>query len=250
MKKILFFLIISIHVHAQIIVTDRPDQTESSSTIARGSVQIESGILISQNEILNQFNNPIIEKNIYLPSTLFRLGLTDKIELRIFNQYQYNYTEINSVNGFNDLELGFKVQLFQQEKNMTELAFLSHIAIPTAPSIFNENNDKYIGLINKLCVSHNLNNKIGIGYNLGYNYFDSGLSDYTYSFVVGFKLNERISAYVEPYGQISGFEDSEANINMGMTYLIKDNLQLDYSYGTGLNNISNFMSIGCSINIL
>ena len=63
-------------------------------------------------------------------------------------------------------------------------------------------------------------------------------------------LNERISAYVEPYGQISGFEDSEANINMGMTYLIKDNLQLDYSYGTGLNNISNFMSIGCSINIL
>jgi len=250
MKKILLFLIISLHIHAQTIITDRPDQTESSSTVERGSVQIESGILITQNEILNQFNIPIIEKNIYLPSTLFRLGLTDKIELRVFNQYQYNYTQINSVNGFNNLELGLKIQLFKKENNMTELAFLSHISIPTAPSTFNENSGKYIGLINKLCISHHLNNQIGIGYNLGYNYFDSGLSDYTYSLVVGFKLNERISAYIEPYGQISEFEDSEANINMGMTYLIKDNLQLDYSYGAGLNNISNFMSIGCSINIL
>ena len=39
------FLIINNSVFSQTIITDRPDQTESSSTLFKGSFQIESGIL-------------------------------------------------------------------------------------------------------------------------------------------------------------------------------------------------------------
>ena len=46
---------------------------------------------------------------------------------------------------------------------------------------------------------------------------------------------------------LENFDDSENNINAGITYLIKNNLQLDYSFGTGINHKYNFMSIGCSI---
>ncbi len=254
--KILNTLILIVFVTAnsvaQTIITDRPDQTESSSTIKKGSLQIESGFLFYQTEE-KRFINDIergdgIErkKNIYFPTTLFRLGLTEKLELRILNQYQFQIFGSNLAHGFNDLEVGLKMQLFQKENSFTEIAFLSHVLLPTAPSLFSEDT---FGSINKLCVSHNLNSKIGLGYNLGYNYFNNRLSDFTYSFVIGFELTEKMNAFLEPYGKISELNDSESNVNMGITYLIKDNLQLDYSFGTGLNNKFNFMSIGCSINV-
>ena len=59
---------------AQIISTDRPDQTESSSVIQSGSLQIESGFLIIENHTHE-------EKKLYLPTTLFRIGLTKTIEM-------------------------------------------------------------------------------------------------------------------------------------------------------------------------
>ena len=37
-------------ISAQTIITDRPDQTESSSTVEQGSLQIESGILLGSTE--------------------------------------------------------------------------------------------------------------------------------------------------------------------------------------------------------
>ena len=40
-------------LNAQTIVTDRPDQTESSSTVGKGNLQIESGILVGFEEAGN-----------------------------------------------------------------------------------------------------------------------------------------------------------------------------------------------------
>ena len=80
---------------AQQIITDRPDQTEASSTVSKGSLQIESGILLGFNE-----SNSEIERQILAPTTLFRYGLTKGIEIRVLNQFesvknQTNFKEIN-----------------------------------------------------------------------------------------------------------------------------------------------------------
>ena len=47
MKAFITILLITIfgQINAQII-TDRPDQTESSSSVGKGNLQIESGILV------------------------------------------------------------------------------------------------------------------------------------------------------------------------------------------------------------
>ena len=46
MKKCLLvsWMLIASPLSAQQIITDRPDQTESASTVPRGSLQIEGGI--------------------------------------------------------------------------------------------------------------------------------------------------------------------------------------------------------------
>ena len=224
---------------AQTIITDRPDQTESSSVIQSGSLQIESGFLIIENHNYE-------EKKLYLPTTLFRIGLTKKIELRVLNQFEYRLYDTYSLKGFNNIEFGIKIQLLQKENIGTELAFLSHIVLPTASNFLNENE---LSIINKLCVSHKSNNDISVGYNIGYNHHKNQTGDFIYSLVVGYEINDEINTYIEPYGEIIGFEEYMSNINMGITYLVKNNIQLDYSFGTGLNHTFNFMAIGFSINI-
>ena len=164
MKKIIIIIFLfSLNLNAQTIITDRPDQSESPSVIEPGSLQIETGFLISQIEEIESLRNLNRKKNIYLPSTLFRIGLSNNIELRVFNQYQFQVFGSNLAHGFNDLEVGLKIQLLNKENSFTQIAFLSHALLPSAPSLFS---DETFGSINKICVSHDLNGKIGIGYNL------------------------------------------------------------------------------------
>ena len=64
-----------------------------------------------------------------------RFGLTKTIELRLLTQFESienkNTDEVYS--GISDLEIGAKVQLFKKENSSTEIAFLSHLVLPTGP---------------------------------------------------------------------------------------------------------------------
>lgn len=55
--------------------------------------------------------------------------------------------------------------------------------------------------------------------------------------------------YVETFGEYSDFEELTSNFDSGLTYLVKENLQLDFSLGLGLNQKMNYFSFGFSWNI-
>jgi hypothetical protein len=240
--RMIFLLCCSITLAAQEIITDRPDQTESSSTIQKGNLQIESGLLL---EFLGE-DISYYERTILAPTTLIRYGLLDFAELRVLSQIESVKNNSTSATGISDLEIGTKLQLLKKEKSLLEIALLSHIIIPTGSKEVSSNTT---GSINKLCVSHRSNTNISIAYNLGYNYFGSGKGDLTYSFVLGSRINDKASVYLEPYGEFIEFEDNVININSGITYLLKDNFQLDFSFGTGINHIFNYTASGFSWNI-
>jgi len=228
---------------AQQIITDRPDQTEASSTVPKGSLQIESGILFNFSE-----TTLTKERQILTPTTLFRYGLIKGVEIRILNQFESYKNQMTStiINGISDLEVGTKIQLLKKENVNTEIAFLSHLVMPTGTSSFSINN---FGTINKLSISHQLNSKVGVGYNIGYNYFGVGEGDVTYSLAIGVEVNNRVSFFIEPYGEILNLKNHLSYFDAGFTYLVKNNLQLDFSFCTGVNNKMNFISSGFSWNI-
>ncbi|NOR29201.1 MAG: hypothetical protein GQ540_11805 [Lutibacter sp.] len=240
-KKIvtLVTLFISTWFNAQEIVTDRPDQTESSITVEKGALQIESGVNFENS------NNHAI-KSIVGPSTLVRYGISNGIELRFVSQYESTKIELigSSVDysGFNDLEIGTKVQLFKKENKNIEIAFLSHLILPTAKTNLTTSN---FGVINKLAISHVISNKIGLGYNIGYDLIEKQ-SALTYSLAFGIALSETIGFYIEPYGSWGESNIFENNFDIGFTYLLNNNFQLDVSYGKGLNNDMEYVSAGFS----
>jgi hypothetical protein len=244
--KALFFIsffVGSSVVHGQKIITDRPDQTESSSTVPKKSLQIESGMLLQFAE-----EGDVSLREIAIPTTLFRYGAGKGIEIRVANQFLdiKEKGTSNQISGISDLEIGAKIQLYKKENSKTEIAFLSHLILPTGTR---EVSLEKLGTINKLSVSHELTDHIGLGYNLGYNYFGFENGFFTYSFVIGIGITESVCMYVEPYGSIGIFDEHLANIDAGITYLVQDNFQLDFSFGTGINYTMNYLSAGFSWNI-
>lgn len=233
---ILFTLMVS-QINAQII-TDRPDQTESSSTVGLGNLQIETGILIG---FEGESGSSV--QQILAPTTLFRYGITKGIELRLLNQFETLKFGDKTVRGMSDFEIGTKIQLLQKEGLNTEIALLSHLIVPTGTTELT--NDK-LGTINKLSISHGINDNIDFGYNVGYNHFGEGKGDLTYSIALGIGVNDKVGIYIEPYGDILEFEKLMASFDTGCTYLVNDNLQLDFSFGMGLNHRMNYLSFGLS----
>ena len=70
------------------IVTDRPDATESSSTVPKNTLQIETGI------IFESFKDQAVNLNNWaLGTTLLRYGVWDNFELRLGSYYQYTTGE-------------------------------------------------------------------------------------------------------------------------------------------------------------
>jgi hypothetical protein len=241
---VILILILSGSVgQAQQIITDRPDQTESSATIPKGSFQIEAGVLLGFVELESQK-----EREITLPTVLLRYGLTKALELRLVNNFLSvkNKTLNEEVHGFSNLEIGAKVQILKKEGVNTEIAFLSHLVIPTSSErLINSN----YGMVNKLSVAHELSENIGLGYNVGYNYFGVGRGIITYSLALGISLSDKVGLYFEPYGDLVELENHLASFDTGLTYLIDDNFQLDISFGAGINHTMNYMALGFSWNI-
>ncbi len=244
MKKILtlftlFFWFCS-GLSAQEIVTDRPDQTESSTTIPANSFQIEAGILSGGDET---------EKLWLAPTILFRYGITKGVELRLVEQLTGVRDKAASADhfGLSDVEVGAKFQLLKQENVNSEIAFISHLLIPTGPA---ELSNSRFGSINKFALSHSLNKRIGVGYNLGYNYLGADNGTLTWSLAFGADLSEKLGLYLETYGEAVDFAEWYHNFDTGITWLIRENLQLDISYGTGLNQVMNYFSLGCSWNLM
>ncbi|MBT5289826.1 transporter [Flavobacteriaceae bacterium] len=226
-------------ISAQQIITDRPDQTEASSIVPLHSLQIEAGVLFQK--------SGKIQANTH-PSILWRYGISKIFELRLLTEYETTRLNRSSQinNGVSDLQIGTKIQLFKKEDVNTEIAFLSHVIIPTAKSELT--NDK-LGTINKLSISHSISEKIGIGYNVGYDNFGNGNGNLTYSMALGFSLSEKWSFYVEPYGEFIEFDNHASSFDTGIAYLVQNNLQLDVSFGTGLNYKMNYLAAGFSWNI-
>ena len=135
-----------------------------------------------------------------------------------------------------NLEFGTKFKILDKKETLTKISFLSHLSVST------EYSDISGGLLNRILVSHELSESFELAYNLGYTkYFEQDNGLLVYSLVI-VKSFGNLGAFVEIFG------DSYSNLDLGITYLIKENLQADISYGQGINNELSYLSIGAAWN--
>jgi hypothetical protein len=219
---------------AQVIVTDRPDQTESAVSVPKGIFQLETGMGLDINDA---------ERNLVLNTTLFRYGLANNLEIRLVTDLRNRYTRIgesDSHTGIGDMQFGLKYQL---PGGKTKAAYLGHVVLPTGTR---EVSMGSAGMHHRIAISQEAADWLAVSCNLGIEYFRADDAHGIYSLSFGFPLTERIGFYLELYGRWTHFEHLEALYDHGFTLLLAPNLQLDFSMGTGISSRSNYFAIGAS----
>ena len=153
------------------------------------------------------------------------------------------------------MHIGLKYQITAEDAKVV-IGIVTHAIFPTGSEGIS--NERY-GIYSRVNLSYDLSENKSLSGNIGYDNYnldinDQGLVRYaegnlTYTLVYGVGLSDRVGLYVESFGDYIEFKDWKNNMDAGMTYLISDNIQLDYSYGWGLNQVMNYHSVGISVRL-
>ncbi|WP_340076035.1 transporter [Leptobacterium sp. I13] len=232
------------------LVTDRPDQTESPTLVPKGYLQVETGAFYEDNG-----DGVFKEKTMTYNTTLFRYGLLDNLELRLGADFARVTTEINGIklsdvaNGLSPLLLGLKIGITEEKGTLPEIGLLGALFLPFSAG--DDFRPATTGADIRLAFAHTLSEKSSLSYNLGAQWGnDSPEVAYIYTLAYGYSLTDKLGLYAELYGDFP--ENGTANHfwDAGMTYLLSDNIQLDATIGTGINNDQNILlSAGVSFRI-
>lgn len=230
------------------LITDRPDQTESSAVVPHKYLQIETGFIMEHDE-----TSSIKQSGFAYNTTLLRYGLFERFELRLGLAYLgekiniKNTDTITTSSGLSPMYAGFKVKIADEEGWRPEIAFLGGLVLPfTANADFRP---EYPAAIIGFAFSHTLSERVSLGYNLGARWNgETAAPRYVYSIALGAGITDKLGMFVESFGLIPEDGSPEHLLDAGFTYLILPNLQLDLSGGLGLNSnsIDDFISLGLS----
>lgn len=220
--------------------TDRPDTTESPITVDAGHVQIESSFF----DFGRTRQGGVTEAVFTYGAMNLKLGLLNNVDIQFVSDA---YTEVRTkdhatdstetVEGFSDLQVRLKINLWGNDGGRTALAFFPFIKIPTGSDLSNDNVEG--GLI--LPFSVELTERLGLGLMLETDFvYDEESRGYDAEFVhtavLGFSLTEKWGAFVE-YAGVTGSAafDYRATAIGGFTYAVTDDLQFDVGARVGLN---------------
>ncbi|GAB5398494.1 MAG: hypothetical protein Aureis2KO_00790 [Aureisphaera sp.] len=256
--SVLFFLACTFQVLAQDdelnsepeLITDRPDATEAPSTVPLGSLQIETGAFYTSFEKDN-----VKQEVLGYNTTLLRYGLLENFELRLGWNFEEGRTSIGGnklddvQSGFSPLLAGMKVNITQEEGWLPTIGLIGHVFLPLSAS--SDYRPETTGADFRFSFDHTLSESSSIAYNIGAQWGnDSPEIAYIYTLAYGYSISDRFGLYAEVYGDFP--EDNKANHlwDAGLTYLVKNNLQLDATVGTSFTEGQDLLlSVGASYRI-
>jgi len=240
------------------LVTDRPDQTESSTVVPSGLVQVEAGLAHLED----------VERGAEVTSDgfaemLVRVGLGRRFELRAgfagFRLLEEGETGGDAVReeGFGAASLGLKVGLVEERGLRPQIALIAGTILPGGAGTFSsEGFDPFL----RAAASHTLSERLSLAYNLGAAWLteedetgdEDTLSVLLGTVALGIGATDRLGFFVELFGESGLSDESEfSSADAGLTWLLLDNVQLDLASGVGLSTSADdwFAGLGVSFRL-
>lgn len=193
------------------IEADRPDQTEGTSIIPKGSFQFSDGFLIGDKTIQNDF--------------ILRYGLFNKTELRT----SVSVGSYDSKFLLQPIMLTFKQKLLEADKIIPSISLLATATFEKLAS--KELVAEKIPLELIIAFSHDIKDRYFIAYNLG---TTSWFKDLVFTCETGAQICDKTSVFLEYYAQYFNGDRPDQNIDAGITYLVAPRLQIDLAVGRSL----------------
>ena len=235
--------------------SDRPDFTEGTATVGRGRLQIEGGYTFTQAES----GDPTADKH-DLPELRLRYGIAERLELRlawdegmVFDRHIDGDTgRTISESGSSDLNFGFKYAITKQHGWRPQTSILAAATFPVgSPGFSSRQVDAEINYL----YGWELTKRLSLNCSTGSEWTaESGnhYSQFHQSASLVYELTERLHVFNEWYAFFRrDFSDNrpQHNYDVGVTYLVTPNFQLDWRAGMGLNDAADGFLTGCGLTI-
>lgn len=266
-KKIFLIVLLFLlpgFLFSQEIITDRPDRTESPQTVGKNKFQIETGLEYSSfkfNTILTDETGMELGvsefkiKTLTAPTTLLRYGILKNVELRLgidfdraaltSDMFEFDNNQKLSLN---PPKLGAKVEIAKGEGIKPDFSVIGAFTLPNIGA--EDKQTQYVVPELILAFSNDINDKFSVGYNFGIETTHKiNITDFFYSVSLGMSINSRLGAFAEFFGDTPNDDYSISNrsVDGGLTYLIKNNIQVDAYGGLGLSEDANDFFLGTGI---
>lgn len=209
------------------IATDRPDQSQGPSVVARGLVQVETGYL-------SQKRDRRTKTHAY-PTGLLRIGVLQGVELRIQGALKDSVIENGNrrrMSGWGPISVGAKVRLWEGKSWRPEAAVSAMVALPVGSAVFRP--DKPEPQLN-LGLRNTLSDNLDLTYNLGYGW-TGGEPVRSYGANLAREFGDRFTLYLEVFGSKGKGEPAEHQADLGLLFLLLPNVQFDVAIGRRVNN--------------
>lgn len=225
-------------VHAQdVIITDRPDFTESGVSVPVGKVQIEGGVSSSE------FGNGNL---LVFPETLARIGVASGLEIRLGLP---SYQDQDRISGFGDASLGAKLEI-QGVLPGWQTAVIAAVGVPTGEE--NIGSDGFNADV-ILAAGRDLDDTYSFGTQIMASVSeDDGSSQSAFggTLVVSRPVAEALGIFVELAGTRVDGSSTEAFFHLGFVYFLQNNVQFDIHAALGLTDESPDSLIGAGLSVV
>ena len=231
------------------ISTDRPDFVESSNTVGKGRVQIETSVAFERDKLAG------VRTTLRSTPTLFRFGVAEKLELRVETDGALSLRENGrTTSGTADTSLGAKWQFVEgDEKAGTPgMAALLHVDLASGSGIFRGDGTRPSL---RWVTEWELPGEVGFGIMPGI-FRDTGPRGKFTGLIMAATLSkgwtEQFRTFVEIAGrQITSNKNggSFVTFDAGAAYQLSKDMQVDISFSRGLNERSPDSSVGVGLSI-
>ena len=225
------------------MITDRPDQTESSYTVDAGHIQFEVDFF----NYTHDRDDGVITESLVAPSINFKVGLLNNMDVQ-FVLDAYVHERINepgpgpaqTAQGIGDFQTRLKLNLWGNDGGVTALAMMPFVKWPTAHS--SVGNGAYEGGV-IFPFSINTSDRFGFVVMTEFDILqneanDNYHGDFINSVTFGGDITEHIGGYVEFFTVVSTEQDSEwqGQFDFGITYSFNEGARLDLGVNIGLTD--------------
>ena len=233
--------------------TDRPDKTESPYTVDTGHVQVEMDLALFTYDRHNTERTDIRVESWSFGTVNLKLGLLNNVDFQVVvDPWNTTRTVENPGNlksradGFGDIALRTKFNLWGNDSGKTAFGLMPFVKIPT-----NENdlgNDAVEGgVIVPLAVQFPGGWNMGLMTEIDFaedSDEDAYHAGWVNSVTFSHDLTEQLGAYLEFYSEVSSEPHSPwiGTFDVGLTYGIGENIQLDAGVNLGLTRSADDLS--------
>lgn len=206
------FLFASVDGYSQVeyINTDRPDQSDGVATVAKNRLQVENGVTIGKDILLNNF--------------MVRYGLTNSTELRLLADAGKEL----GLKGLKPLTFSMKQRVIDQRKVLPAITFVGYLSIDRWASKEFDGPETPLKL--GLAFENEISDAFSVGYNIG---FSDHFKELDLTFGVGYSPSPKISTFVE-YFSIVTDQGTDHNMDVGVLFAVSPLLQFDLACARSL----------------